>query len=252
MYRNPIIGKVTQRRLERAINKIWRGSEELSALIIDNFVPKLWVDFLNADPEDTGSMWPVYRKYAKFIDTLRYFYLCSRDIEEMQLLSKGEFLQEYPKELKADAEEVHYGMKKMVDEGRWDLADAVIRDIDSKAIMLRPRKSVTTQEEAERAITGDVSLPDTFFTFTKEMVQEDGEVLFERHLHTPGARHKTFWLSIVYEGMLASSYKDQIRRCQAPDCRLYFLPTPHSRGQLYHSASCRSRHNMQKRRQRGL
>lgn len=44
---------------------------------------------------------------------------------------------------------------------------------------------------------------------------------------------------------------DRPLQCHAPDCDKWFFPSPHSHGQKYHVTTCRSRHNMQKRRLAG-
>ena len=41
--------------------------------------------------------------------------------------------------------------------------------------------------------------------------------------------------------------RDRPRECHAPDCDKIFFPASRGHGQLYHSTTCRSRHNMQKR-----
>ena len=87
-----ILTKKAQRQLDKALARLERGVNELSALIIDFYAPTLWLDFLNADPKDRNAMWPVYSGFTEFIRVLKERHSCSRNLMETRLLSKSEFL----------------------------------------------------------------------------------------------------------------------------------------------------------------
>jgi len=240
---------------DRILYSIFHRTSELSAMIVGLYAPNLWLEFLNANPRDGESMWPVYVEFTSFMEALKAQHSLSRELIEMKLLSEEEFLETYPLELQEDAEKLHGGMKYVIDDNKVDIFNALVRPIpesdadeDEVRFWLRDVESRQAERaEAERTLTRGASLPELFFTASFESTEEAG--LYEIHLHTPSANHKSFWLSVIYEGMVTLSHragKIITRRCAAPDCRKYFVPTPHSHGQKYHSKTCRSRHNMQK------
>lgn len=247
--------KREQRLLARIINKMKLRSEELNAMLISLYAPDLWLDFLNADPRDSDSMWPVYMGYIRFIESLRDENSCSREIEEMMLLSKGEFLEHYPLELQEDAEKLHKGMKRVIDEGHVELISAVTRFMP-ETLMDEEELEFSTRhlddEEYSKALavlTNGADIPDA--SFTASLVPAESPDIYKMHLHTHSADHRNFWLFVILDGMLISSCRGHemaVRTCAAPDCGRYFVPASHAHGQKYHSTTCRSRHNMQKRR----
>ena len=246
--------KAQAEMIEDILDQMHDRIQELSAIIIQGYAPTLWLDFLNADPQDPESMWPVYRGYVKFVQLLRTQNDCSKDIKEAKLLTKAEFLERYPVELQADAEKLHRGMKEVIDEGKTHVIASIIRYIGEDA-PVPIKKPAGDPDQIREILTKGAYIPPESFTIGLEWPDQDNqEYGYLVSLHTPGINQPNFWLSIIYTGMTTQSYNPEkdaiiVRRCEAPDCRKYFLPAPHGRGQRYHSKSCRSRHNMQKRRQ---
>lgn len=228
---------------------------ELSSMIIRIYAPTLWLDFLNADPENSEEMWGVYYEFVRFIETVKDRNYCSKNIMDMKLMSRMKFLETYPAKLQDNAQKLHGGIKQVIDEGRGDVVEYLIRDPATEL-----EKSTPEQEEkadkAEEMITGGVILPPVSFTVSFRLPEEDNlpRGTSDVTLYTPSAQHPDFWLAIIYSGAITLSYRDGeiiVRRCAAPDCRKYFRPAPHTYRQKYHSPTCSSRHRMQERRLRG-
>ena len=245
--------KWQQRMINRVLGGMHDRISELSALVIDFHAPTIWLDFLNADTQDSESMWPVYREFTRFIQTLKEQHECSMEITEMKLLSKDQFLERYPVELQGDAEKLHAGMKEIIDEDKAHLIGSMVRYIGEEPPR-RTRKQKEERSRAEDILKRGADIPPVSFTMGLQPIDEyDEEYTYIANLHTPSAGHRNFWLSIIMDGMVTLSCNHErgeimVRRCAAPDCRKYFVPTSRSHGQKYHSTTCRSRHNMQMRR----
>jgi len=243
------------RRINRSVDKIERGINEFSALIVYEFAPSMWLDFLNADPMDGESMWLVYQSLTRIIGGIKRWIRkqgqsCSEDIENMRILTKAEFLKQYPLDHQEDAQKLHAGMKEVIDKGMGDVMAATMRYIDREK---RPTKAtVEKRARAERILTGGALIPPLSFTVIPALVQVDGRSSEQLQLYTPAARHPRFWLSIIYEGTIMAydlaNHEITVRRCEAPDCRKYFVPAYRSHGQRYHSKACQNRDYMRKRR----
>lgn len=240
--------KRAQRQLDKALDKLERGINELSALILDFYAPTLWLDFLNANPRNARSMWPVYRGFIDFIKVLKEQHSCSGDLRGMKLLSKAEFLEQYPLELQKDAEGLHKGMKEVIDKGDPAPIRALITEMDEEKTIKLTERRLQKISEAEAAIKNGADIPPLSFTIGIEWAEENGDYFKLAQLHTTAADHKNFWLAVIYEEMITKSYGDSeiiVRQCAAPDCRKYFLPESRSHNQRYHNKTCRSRHHMQ-------
>ena len=216
-----------------------------------NFAPMLWLDFLNADPHNSQSMWTIYREFARSVEDLRDWmakegYPDVEDMKDMKLMSKEEFLERYPGELQSDAEKLHTGMRETIDQDRADVIKALVRSRDKDEL-----------SRAKETITKGIHVPPLRLTIDVVNTGLSGINAGESNqmqLHTPEADHPNFWLAVILGGML-SSCKDgkiNVRRCAAPDCQKYFVPYPRGRAQKYHSSTCRNRHNTQKRRKSNL
>jgi len=240
--------------LNRAIDKIEEGSNELTAMLVDKMGRTLWLDFLNAHPEDALSIWPVYRGFIEFMNAVKgtvteQGFSCGKDIQDMELLSKSEFLERYPAELQGDAEKLHSGMKRVIDEDMPEIISWLVRYIDEDPLKMT-KKRQRKKEWAKEVITGGALIPPAAFTMLPCLNEVDGGYTQGAQLYTPSCKHPNFWLSIIYEGILTLSYNPekggmQVQRCAAPDCRLYFVPAYRSHDHKYHSKSCQKRHYMQ-------
>lgn len=243
-----ILAKKAQQQLDKALARLERSTNELSALIMDFYAPTLWLDFLNADPKDRKAMWPVYRGFTEFIRVLKERHSCSGDLTGTRLLSKSEFLKQYPLELQEDAERLHEGMREVIDSGDPSPIRTLIMEMDQEEPVKLTEKRRREISEAEAAITNGAHIPRVSFTTGIELVEEDGERYQLAQIHTPAANHKNFWLAVIYERFVTASYNDgkiTVRLCAAPDCLKYFVPEPRSHNQRYHSKRCRNRHHMQ-------
>ncbi|MFC1714816.1 CGNR zinc finger domain-containing protein [Candidatus Poribacteria bacterium] len=119
--------------------------------------------------------------------------------------------------------------------------------IDASGEMIEGNKSVL-----EQAFTKDIDMPPSPLMLHTTQVDIDPSRL---EIDISGADHPGLWFSVILSSMLSSflvGSRITAKRCLAPDCRKFFLPNPRSHGQLYHSSTCRSRHNMQKRRSKLL
>lgn len=241
-------------QINRAMDKIREGSSELTAILVDKLGGTLWVDFINADPADPMSMWAVYLEYVRSMDTLKGMITeiggtYTDHILDMELLSKGEFLKRYPEELQEDAEELHSGMKMVIDQDMTEVLAVLIRYID-EAPPKMTKKRQERQDAAEETLTGGAILPDLFFTILPHLEKVDGGYHDEgAELYAPSCTHPNFWLSVIKEGMITQSYDIEggqivVKRCAGKDCRRYFVPTYRSHGQEYHSKSCHKKHYM--------
>lgn len=241
-------------QLNRATAKITEGSTELSGILVDKLGGTLWVDFINANPADPRAMWAVYREFVRSMDTLKGMITemggsYTDDIRDMKLLSKAEFLKQYPEDLQEDAEKLHSGMKRVIDEDMTEILAYLIRRIDAEP----PRMTKKRQERrdiAEKTLTGGANIPELFFTILPRLKQVDGGYHDEKmELYIPSCTHPNFWLSVIMERMITQSYDSQsneirVKRCAGKDCRRYFVPAYRSHDQQYHSTSCHKKHYM--------
>jgi hypothetical protein len=246
--------------INKSIDKITEGGHEFSAMLIAQFGAAAWLEFLNADPVNPDSMWPAYMEYTRFIDAIKGLvteqgYSYSRNIEEMELLSRDEFLRCYPAKLQTDAQKIHAGMKKVIDEDMPDVMVHMVRYVDEP-----PQRTTKKRQEkyrmAEEILTGGAVIPPSSFTILPCLIEENGRYVEGAQLYTPSCQHPNFWLSVISEAMTFLAYDPgigeiRVERCEAPDCQRYFVPAYRSHDQRYHSKSCQKRHYMQIYRKKG-
>jgi len=180
----------------------------------ENDTTENWVDFLNLDTEKQISMWYIYNKSAKFIED--FILDKGFSIEGLNLLSKSEFIDDYSRIFQKKTERLQNKIKREIGED--------IPSIGEPGLPPYPRKITAVG---------------------------DGSGKYK--LEIPEAQNPFFWLSIIGEGLILHRIKYdeiKIRKCEAPDCRKYFLPDPRGHGQKYHDVSCQNRHYMQKRRKK--
>jgi len=226
--------------------KIGAGGEmELSTPSIYFVASASWLDFLNADPANSRSMWFIYRDCARCIQESQAWLTEKgyRYNAQMRLLSREEFLERYSAEWQADAEKLHRAMKRAIDEGKVDL----IKDVSQYA----------DQEKYSRAkeiLTGGAGIP--ILSFGIRVTNPCDQAMSVRMLDPrqmqidiPEVNHPALWLHAILGGMV-SSYRDGkiLRRCLA--CPKYFYPR--GRAQKFHNPTCRSRYNVKKWRQSQL
>ena len=234
--------------INRATVKIMEGSHTLTAILIKNLGGMLWEDFINADPADPRAMWLVYLKFVRAMKTLKDTITemggsYTDDIRDKELLSKAEFLKRYPESLQEDAEKLHSGMKRVIDEDMTEVITCLAKYIGAK-----PRRMTKKRQEeqclAHETISGGANIPELFFTILPRLKQVDGGYHDEEmELYIPSCEHPNFWLSVIKEGMMTQSYDYQsgqimVKRCAGKDCRRYFVPAYRSHDQQYHSTSC--------------
>lgn len=190
---------------------------------IMNLTPTLWVDFINADPQNSHSVWLIYKEYARavedFIDWMAdNGYGCEPEMKATALLSKEEFLKQYPVDLQEDAVSLHREMKKAIDvmdKGKTEDVESLGSGLPSLLYYIRAANTSGVTAKGTHQIT----------------------VLF-KNAHQP-----RLWLSAILEGMRLSYRNGRTaRRCAAPDCGKYFLPYLRRLDQRYHSPSCQDRH----------
>ena len=190
--------------------------------------PTLWVDFLNAEPKKSNSMWLIYKQFARSIEDLKDWIEKeghSLDTNDMKLLTKAEFLEQYPEKLQEDAERFHLSMMEIIDKKKNDI-------------------------EIEKSLSNDIHMPSPFYKITATNQNNHVAELIDlpHELSFPDAEHPNFWLTIIQGGMLLNYREGTIaHRCAAPDCQKYFIPSSRSHGQKYHSPTCQNRHYMNKR-----
>lgn len=244
--------KKLQRRRARALHKLVTATNELTALLIYEHAPTLWLDFLNSDPTDTESMWPVYQSFCSFIEALKSQYRCTTDILLYEFSSKENFLGMYPLSLQQDAERLYTGMRECIDKamesGEAGDISALRREFDEEDLLKKPQRLLDQQDRARAAITQGAAIPPVSVTILTGYDRIDDEDRLLYYLCAPNIHHGNFWLSVIYEGMTILFHEDGktlVQRCAAPDCGKYFIPTPRSRNQRYHTQRCRNRHHMQ-------
>lgn len=192
-----------------------------------DLVPRLWLDFLNGNPEDSDSMWVIYKEFARAMEDLRDWLVqegheYDHEMDDMNILSKGDFREKYPSELQNDARKLHSKMRSIVDEEKADIELSMADYISSEDIP-----------------------PSWFTVIVTDLMASDakGKPVYKTELRTPGVGLSSFWLSVIL-GSMVSSYKSGSpgRRCADPKCGKYFIPSSRSHGQLYHSGRCQNRH----------
>lgn len=204
------------------------------------WTPDLWIDFLNADPEIPDSLWPVYKKFARAMEDLidgmdeagtQY----NDEIRNMKLLSKEEFLVKYG-DLREDAKAIHAGIKKAVSSGETETIRG-LTDQDSKE-----KQSILWDTEIPPLVT-KIRITNLMITETHTIDKYNTEI----HLTLSGADDDSFWLSNIVSGLVLSYKAGKVgRRCAAPDCDIFFTPSPRRQDQAYHSSRCQNRVFMRK------
>ena len=220
------------RRLVKAITKDGVGMG--AAVTVNPFgilTPKLWVDFLNADPESARSMYSVYKGLMGYFQEFRNWvasegFDCGPHTRGMQPLSKEDFLDKYP-DMEKDAKAIHSAMIKLLDNRRTDLIKAILTGEDS-------------DEELE-----DVDIPLLPFTLRIERVGPGQDDLT---LDIPQANHIGFWLSVAFGAMVLAWKGDEIPARRCDNCRQFFVPYPRARNQRFHSSGCKSTYHTRKQR----
>lgn len=179
---------------------------------IYNLAPTLWVDLLNADPQDTQLMWSIYREFARDIEDLKDWmtekgYNYDGEMRDMKLLHKNDFIEQYPSELQSDAENVHNNMREIIDSGKT--FDAVEHLFDYKSI--------------ESIIKG-VHIPPLFLEVDVTKLDPKSNQPYLIELETPEADHTNFWFTVILGGMFSSFREGKIaHHCAAEDCGMYFI-----------------------------
>jgi len=216
------------------------GTMDLSTPSISFIASASWLDFLNDDPTNSRSMWLIYRDCARCIQEFQAW-LTEKGYRYdggMRPLSREEFLEQYPVEWQADAEKLHMGMKRAIDEGEVDVIKDVLQYADQEK-----------HSKAKEVLTGGVFVPALSFSIrvTSPCDQEMSIRMLDPsqiQIESPGMNHPALWLHAILGGML-SSYRDGRipQRCLA--CPKYFLPYRRGgRAQKFHNPTCRSRYNM--------
>jgi len=200
------------------------------------WTPDLWIDFLNADPKKPLSVWPIYKKFARAMEDLRdgmdeagiRNYLQIRD---MKLLSRAEFLTNY-ESLRGDAEKLHHGIKQAVVGNKADMVKAL------------GKIAAVDHEEARRLILNGAEIPPWGTAVTVRNLAAAIHSIDDVDISVgvSGAGRDNFWLSNILSGLFLSYTAGRVGRlCAAPDCDKFFIPSPHTPGQKYHSTRCQNR-----------
>ena len=241
MYTNSWKG--IQKIIEDAIKIDIALGATLSVPIIYTFASTFWIDFLNSDPQSSRYVWPVYQKFARYIQGFRDSVQSSKytyghqDDRDIELLSEEEFVNLYPKKMQVDAEKLHMGMKEVIDEEKTDIMESIVESIRTS--------NIEKLAEAQGKIAKGAHIPLLSFTINITRVGKD-----QFRLNIPEADHPKLWLSMILSGMISFCMdgKINVRRCAAPDCQKYFIPYSRGRAQKFHSTTCRNRFHTQKRR----
>ena len=175
---------------------------------------------------------PVYKKFARAMEDLRdgideSRIQCNDEISDMKLLSREGFFAKYGS-LREDAKELHNGMKEAVDKSKTDMIIALGQDPKARKSILRGAKipSWITTIEITNLMAVQVHTIDNT----------------EIRLTLPKADEDNFWLSNIVSGLVSSYTAGKIgRRCAAPDCDQFFIPSPHKPDQKYHLKNCQNR-----------
>lgn len=248
------IPETAKRELANVIHNMEVQAHRLSALLVHLYAPTLWIDFMNADPEDAASMWPIYDGFQYFLNGLQSGYRCSEEIAEWKIISETDFLTTYPMVRQMNAKKLHAGMRKCVDEaletGNADGLISLYVGWEEKNPMKKPKQILELQDKTMKTITGGADVEFLFLTTIMRMAEEDGKYHPQHQLHTPAAKsNHVFWLSVVLEGLFIYSCKDKtmvVKRCADSKCGKYFTPTPRGHNQLYDTKRCRNRHHAEK------
>lgn len=205
---------------------------------IHDLAPTLWLDFINADLQNAKSMWTIYKEFVRDMEDLKEWLDnegYSHELKDMRLLSREEFLYQY-EGLQVDVKKSHSKMMALINEEKNEVMGDMAK---------HPNGGGITKDADIQPLSITVTIND--FS-SAEMTGED----YPLHLRTmPKANHPNFWLSTIL-GSMISSYRTgkMARRCAAPDCGRYFIPSPRSHDQRYHSPACQNRHYKRKRRSR--
>ncbi len=220
------------RRLVKAITK---GGIGLGAAVTVNpfgiLTPKLWVDFLNADPERPRSMYFIYKGLMGYFQEFRNWvasegFDCGPYTSGMQPLSREDFLDKYP-DMEKNAKAIHNAMTKLLDNAKTD-----------------PIKAILTGEDSGEELK-DVDIALLPFTLRIERVGPGPDDLT---LDIPQANHPGFWLYVAL-GAMVLAWKDgeiPVRRCA--NCAQFFIPYPRAPNQRFHSSSCSGVYHARQRR----
>jgi len=245
--------EIAKRELANVIHNMEVQAHRFSALLVHLYASTLWIDFMNADPKDPGSMWPIYDGFQYFLNGLQSCYHCTEKIAERKLISETDFLTTYPMVRQVDAEKLHAGMRECIDEaletGNADGLISLCLGWEEEDPMKKPKAVLEQQDKAIKTIMGGSDVEFLFLTTVMRMVERDGKYHPLHQLHTPAATEYSFWLSVVLEGLLIYSCKDKkmaVKRCADPKCGKYFMPTPRGHNQLYHEKRCLNRHRGEK------
>lgn len=223
-----------------------------------DFAPMLWLDFLNADPQDSISMWYIYKEFVRSVEDVRDWVAQvgrqdAQALEDVKLFSREDFLKRYPEELKADAERLRSRMRAiMIDADKSGLIRDMLRyrnKEDTEGVEIGAGKMTQKRSEEGTTLTEGISMPRVFFEarFTNDGVGDP----YLLRLDIPEASHRNFWFSVILWGMVFSFGEGvSVCECAAPDCDQYFVPSPRGHGQAYHSQRCQNRHYMRRRRSR--
>lgn len=192
--------------------------------------PKMWVNFLNADPECRHPMYSVYKGLMGYFQEFRKWaasegYGFGPSIREMRPpLSRKDFLNKYP-EMEKDAKAIHNVMTKLLDKPRNDVIIGIL----------------TGEGAAEELKSVDLSLLP--FTF---VVQRAGPGKNDATLDIRNADHANFWIYLAFGAMVLAWRKDKIpaRRCDC--CRRFYIPYQRACNQRFDLPSCKSRYYSRK------
>ncbi len=205
------------------------------------FTPTLWIDFLNADPQRSHSMWLIYREFSGRMEELRDWltregHSPGRGLEYMELISREDFLTEQYAKMRTDTQTLHTGMTEVIDGKKLHII--------KETLMATGRWSAPSS--GKETLTKGADVPDLRSTITVESVELDESQTLR--LDIPAAGHPGFWLSAIL-GVMLLSCKDgdiPVQRCLDPDCQKFFIPSSQGHEQKFHSQTCRSRFNSRK------
>lgn len=243
--------------IEDALYSLGYSQRRLNIAIFGCYFDQVWVDFMNLDKRYDSTR---YKLHLAVMERLKAFVdacTCSDRIRKAESLEVSEW------------ETFQGGLSTIADGGTIDKTHKTIIKIATA-----PRESYQEKADQFRPLFGD-DFPLGFW------LNPAGEVDFDRltdpdrvvatgrlgGLYIEGVGDRTFSdmrQDLIYDGFLwlklicacfywqAEPARHRLRRCEAPDCNKFFIPKPRSHGQIYHTRTCRSRHNMQKRRNGGL
>jgi len=178
---------------------------------------KALMDFLYADLENPEAAWKVYEHFIEFHEGLKTLKLSDR-LRNFKLMEHDEFC-------------------KFWDSGIWMGPQAkIMQTVLLNALDTESRK---TLYEADIELHSWISRL-TFIVEIKGFPIKPIDADNELRIECPAASSGAYWLSFLMSGLIPA-YKRGLRRCEAPDCKRFFVPTSRGLSQKYCNISCRKR-----------